>query len=265
MTTPILVTGGTGTLGRHVVPRLRAAGQPVRILSRKARDSADGIDYIAGDLTTGQGIDRAVDGVNTIVHLAGTNKGDDDKARALIAAVRRTGGEPHIVNISVVGAERVPVVSAVDRAMFGYFASKRAAEVVVADSGLPWTNLRATQFHDLCLIVARGVTKSPVIPLPPGVRFQPVDTDEVAARMVELALADPAGQVPDIAGPRIYPMRDMIGAYLAATHKRRLFMPLPLGGRAYRAVRGGANIAPDRAVGVRTWEEFLADRVPAVL
>jgi uncharacterized protein YbjT (DUF2867 family) len=262
MTTPILVTGGTGTLGRHVVPRLREAGFPVRVLSRRARDGADGIEYVAGDLNTGHGVDQAVKGVETIVHLAGTNKGDDDKVRAVIAAARRTGGEPHIVNISVVGAERVPVVSAVDRAMFGYFASKRAAEIVVAESGLPWTNLRATQFHDLCLLVARGIAKSPLIPLPSGVRFQPVDTDEVAARMVELALAGPAGQVPDIAGPRIYPMREMIAAYLAVTRKRRLFVPLPLGGRAYQAVRAGANIAPGRAVGVRTWEEFLVDRVP---
>ena len=106
--------------------------------------------------------------------------------------------------ISVVGADRVPVVSGIDRAMFGYFASKRAAERVVADSGLPWTTLRATQFHDLILTVARQLAKLPVMPVPAGVRFQPVDAGEVAARLVELALGAPAGLVPDLAGPRVY-------------------------------------------------------------
>src|ERR687893_426676 len=105
-------------------------------------------------LATGEGIEAAVDGIETIVHLAGSAKGDEDKARHLVRVAARAGA-PHLVYISVVGAERIPVVSAVDRAMFGYFASKRAAEKVIEDSGLPWTTLRATQFHDLILTVAR--------------------------------------------------------------------------------------------------------------
>ena len=52
--------------------------------------------------------------------------------------------------------------------MFGYFASKRAAERVVADSGLPWTTLRATQFHDLLLKTAQQMARLPVIPVPAG-------------------------------------------------------------------------------------------------
>ena len=146
---------------------------------------------MTGDLTTGEGIEAAVDGVTTIVHCAGTNTGDDETTRTLVRAAARAGA-PHLVYISVVGADRVPINSAVDRAMFGYFGSKLAAERVVAESGLPWTTLRATQFHDLILTVARALAKLPVVPVPAGSRFQPVDTDEVAARLVELALAEPA-------------------------------------------------------------------------
>ena len=197
MTSPFLVTGGTGTLGRLVVPRLRDAGAEVRVLSRRRHEPADGVEYVVGDLATGEGVDAAVDGIETIVHCAGSAKGDDDKARNLVRAAARAGAR-HLVYISVVGADRVPVVSGVDRAMFGYFASKRAAEQVVADSGLPWTTLRATQFHDLVLTVARQLAKLPVIPVPAGVRFQPVDAGEVADRLVELALGPPAGLVPDI-------------------------------------------------------------------
>jgi uncharacterized protein YbjT (DUF2867 family) len=260
MGSPILVTGGTGTLGRHVVPLLRKAGTEVRILSRRGRGPTDGIEYVAGDLATGEGVDLAVDGVETIVHLAGGARGDDDKARNLVRAASRAG-DPHVVYISVVGAERIPVVSRIDRALFGYFASKRAAELVVADSGLPWTTLRASQFHDLTLTVVRQLAKMPVVPVFAGVRFQPVDTGDVATQLVELSLGPPSGLVPDMAGPRVYGMDELVRSYLRATNRRRPIVPIRLAGRAYRAIRAGANLAPDRAVGHRTWEEFLADSV----
>jgi uncharacterized protein YbjT (DUF2867 family) len=262
MTSPFLVTGGTGTLGRLVVPRLREAGHRVRVLSRRGHEPKDGLEFMIGDLATGQGIEAAVDGVETIVHLAGTAKGDEDKTRNLVRAATRAGAR-HLVYISVVGADRVPVVSGADRAMFGYYASKRAAEQVIAGSGLPWTTLRATQFHDAMLAVARQVAKLPVIPVAAGFRFQPVDAAEVAARLVELSLGKPSGLVPDIAGPRVYEMAELIRGYLRASHRQRLILPVRLPGKAARAMRAGANLAPERAVGRRTWEDFLAERAAA--
>jgi len=253
----ILVTGGTGTLGRHVVRRLRDAGRDVRVLSRHSQPPADGVEFVTGDLSTGEGIQAAVLGARTIVHCAGTSKGDEDKARTLVGAASQAGVQ-HLVYISVVGADRVPIVSGIDRAMFGYFGSKLAAERVVSDSGLPWTTLRAAQFYDLLLTVAQAMAKLPLIPVPAGVRFQPVDTDEVAARLVELTLGTPAGLVPDMAGPRVYAMADLLRGYLRARGKHRLMVPVWLPGQAARAVRAGANLAPDQAVGHRTWEDFLA-------
>jgi uncharacterized protein YbjT (DUF2867 family) len=258
-TSPILVTGGTGTLGRLVVARLRDAGCDVRVLSRSTPEAEDGIEFMAGDLATGEGIEAAVDGVAAIVHLAGSAKGDEDKARNLVRAASRAGAR-HLVYISVVGADLIPVASRVDRAMFGYFASKRAAERVVADSGLPFTILRATQFHDLILTVAQQMAKLPVVPLPAGFRVQPVEADEVAARLVELALGEPAGLVPDIGGPRVYGAAELLRGYLRATKRRRPIVAIPLPGKAARALGDGANLAPEQAEGQRTWEEFLADR-----
>jgi len=255
---PILVTGGTGTLGRRFVPLLQEAGGTVRVLSRTRREASDGIEYVTGDLDTGEDVEGAVDGVETIVHLAGAAKGDGEKTRNL---VRAAAGARHLVYISVVGADRVPVVSAVDRAMFGYFESKLAAERVVAESGVPYTTLRATQFHDLLLTTVRGMAKLPVIPVPSGFQVQPVDTTEVAARLVELTLGAPAGLVPDIAGPRTYRMDDAVRSYLKAHHKHRALVPLRLPGQGARAFRAGANLAPDHAVGRRSWEEFLAKQV----
>jgi uncharacterized protein YbjT (DUF2867 family) len=260
VTAPILVTGGTGTLGRLVVARLLDAGCAVRVLSRHRQATADGVEYVAGDLATDDGVKAAVAGVETIVHCAGSAKGDGDKAGNLVRAAA-PAGTTHLVYISVVGADRVPVVSAVDRAMFGYFASKLAAERIIASSGVPYTTLRATQFHDLLLIVAQQLVKLPVMPSFAGVRVQPVDADEVAARLVELTLGKPAGLVPEMGGPRIYPMADAFRGYLRAAHKRRPVMPVRQPGQAARAFRNGANLAPDHAVGRRTWEDFLAERV----
>jgi len=255
----ILVTGGTGTLGRLVVSRLRDAGRKVRVLSRRSREAGEGIQFVTGDLATGEGIEAAVEGAEIIVHCAGSSKGDEDKAQNLVRAASRAGA-PHLVYISVVGADRIPVVSRVDRAMFGYFASKLAAERAVADSGLPWTTLRATQFHDLILTVARQMARLPVIPVPSGFRVQPVDADEVAARLAELALGTPSGLVPDMAGPKVYSAAGLLRGYLRASNKRRPIIPVWLPGKAARAFRAGANLAPGRAVGRRTWEEFIADR-----
>ncbi len=164
------------------------------------------------------------------------------------------------MNSSVVGADRIPVVGRLDRAMFGYFGSKLAAERVVADSGVPWTTLRAAQFHDLIFMVVRQLAKLPVVPVVSGFKFQPIDAGDVADQLVALALGTPSGLVPDIAGPRVYKMADLVRMYLQASGKHRPLLPLWLPGKAAAALRAGANLAPERAVGRRTWEDFLAER-----
>ena len=256
----ILVTGGTGGLGRRVVARLRSSGRDVRVLSRHAHEPANGVKYVVGDLEKNQGVDAAVAGSEIIVHCAAVGQINEDRAQAVnLARAARQAGVRHLVSISVVGAERVPVKTAVDRSMFAYFASQRAKELVIEESGLPWTNLRATQFHDgFMLLMLRALSSLPVVPLPAETRFQPVDTDEVADALVELALGEPAGQAPDIAGPKIYDAEYLLRSYLRVVGKRRAIIKVKVPGAAAAAIRAGANLAPDRMVGRRTWEDFLA-------
>jgi uncharacterized protein YbjT (DUF2867 family) len=252
MTSTILVTGGTGTLGGHVVTLLLDAGCKVRVLSRHSRESGDGVEYVTGDLLKGEGIEPAVDGAEIILHLAGGPKGDDEATRNLVRAASRAGVH-HLVYISVIGADRVPL---------GYLKSELGAEQAVADSGLPWTTLRAAQFHDLVLTMVQKMAKLPVIPVPGGLRLQPVDSREVAARLVELTLDKPAGLVPDLAGPKVYGMADLIRGYLRARGQRRLMMPVRIPGKAGRAYRASENLSLKGAsVGKRTWEDFLAERL----
>jgi uncharacterized protein YbjT (DUF2867 family) len=252
MTSSILVTGGTGTLGRHVTPLLLDAGCKVRVLSRRSHEFRDGLEFVTGDLLKDEGIEPAVDGAEIVLHLAGGPKGDDEATRNLVRAASRAGVR-HLVCISVIAADRVPI---------GYFRSKLGEERAVAESGLPWTTLRAAQFHELILIVLQKMAKLPVIPVPRGVRMQPVDSRDVAARLAELALGTPAGLVPDLAGPNVYGMADLVRGYLRARGKHRLTMPVRVPGKAGRVYRAGENLSLEGAdVGTRTWEDFLAERL----
>jgi uncharacterized protein YbjT (DUF2867 family) len=259
---PMLVTGGSGTLGRQVVARLRAAGQPVRVLSRRPTGFPDGVQLASGDLATGEGVDAAMAGIDVVIHCAGSAKGDDVKARTLVDAAKRAGVR-HIVYISVVGADATPIDGPIDRAMFGYFGAKHAAERLIAESGIPWTTLRATQFHDLTYKTLEQLAKMPVMPIFGGMSFQPVDSGEVADRLVDLALDEPAGLVEPIGGPRVYGMDELAKSYLAATDRRKPIFAMPIFGAAARAQKRGVNLAPDRAIGRATWEQFLAEKVGA--
>ncbi|WP_406297990.1 NAD(P)H-binding protein [Embleya sp. NBC_00888] len=255
MTKSILVTGGTGTLGRLVVPLLRDAGHRIRVLSRTGGGpAAEGVEYVTADLLKNEGVEAAVAGMDTVLHLAGGPKGDDEATRNLVRAAKDADVR-HLVYISVIGADRVPL---------GYFKAKLGAEQAVAESGLPWTTLRAAQFHDLMLTAVDKMTKLPVVPVPGGVRLQPVDPRDVAQRLVELTLGEPAGPVRDLAGPKVYGMRELSRSYLQACGRRRPMMPVRFPGKAGRAYRAGENLTLEGAtVGTRTWEDFLAERVNA--
>ncbi|GHJ16887.1 hypothetical protein [Micromonospora sp. AKA38] len=101
-----------------------------------------------------------------------------------------------------------------------------------------------------------------MVPVPGGLRLQPVDAAEVAARLVDLTLDAPAGLVPDLAGPATHGLDDLLTGYLTAIGRRRLRLPVRLTGRAGRAYLEGANLArPGATRGVRTWDEFLAGRL----
>lgn len=252
MDKPILVTGGTGTLGRPLVARLLADGVPVRVMSRRPRRADDDRPYewAVCDLVHGTGLDTALRDVRAVVHCA-TNARDDVAATRRLAAAARRAGVPHLVYVSIVGIETIPLP---------YYRSKLEAERIVRDSGVPWTILRTTQFHDLVAKLTTVQRRLPVVLTLSGVRFQPIEVTEVAERLAELVRSAPAGRVPDMAGPEVRDARDLAAATLRAAGLRRRVVPVKPPGRIMRALRAGGNLAPDRAVGTGTFEEYLAAR-----
>jgi uncharacterized protein YbjT (DUF2867 family) len=256
MSETVLVTGGTGTLGRALVRRLAEAGYAVRLFSRKPRpvqgapeDKA--AEWYTGDLVTGAGLDAALAGAAAVVHCASNpRRWSDDvpAARHLIEAGHRAG-LGHLVYISIVGVDRVPL---------GYYRTKLAVEGLVAGSGIPWTILRATQFHDLLRTMLAGMARAPVMPVPAGTSFQPVDADEVAARLVELVREGPAGRAADFGGPEVLGTDRLAETYLQATGRRSRVLPVAYPGAVFRGLREGGHLAPDHAEGSRTWSDYLA-------
>ncbi|MEV5965054.1 NAD(P)H-binding protein [Kribbella sp. NPDC051952] len=247
----MLVTGGTGTLGRQVVPLIQAAGWTVRVLSRHDHDRGDGVEYVAVDLLKDEGVDAAVKGVDVILHLAGGPKGDDLGTRNLVRAAEQAG-VGHLVHISVTAVDQLPLT---------YFKSKLGAEQAVRASSVPWTVVRVAQFHDFAWNTAKMMAKLPVLPVPGGLRFQPVDSRDVAQRLAELALGEPAGLVPDLVGPKVYSLGELARDYLRATGKRRPSLPIHVPGKAGKVYRSGGNLTLSGAdVGTRTWEDFVAEQ-----
>jgi len=249
MTAPVLVTGGTGTIGSRVVPMLRTAGKEVRVLSRHLGENEPGLTHVQADTVTGAGLTEALDGIDVVLHLAGGAKGDDTAARNLTDAAKRAHIQ-HMILISVTGADKMPI---------GYFRTKASAEQILAHSGTPYTILRAAQLHNFVLPVIRSMTKLPLLPTPGGLRSEPVAVDEVARRLCELTIGDPAGHVADIVGPEVLTVRELADIYNEQTHRRhRASLPVRIPGGVGRAYRAGDNLAAVGALrAAGTWREFL--------
>lgn len=236
----VLVTGGTGTLGRPTVARLQEAGHDVRVLSRR---NAPGL--ATGDLATGQGLPAALEGRTTVLHLA-TSSRDDEATASLVRAATAAGIE-HLVLISIVGVDRIPLP---------YYRRKLESERIVAASGVPYTVLRATQFHDLVARLFAAQRWSPVL-VAPAFRLQPVDVREVATRLAELCAGPPANRVPDIGGPETLPAPALGRLWAVGVGSRRPVLPLRLPGRTFAAYRAGHNLVPGPPFGRRTFAEYL--------
>ena len=244
MSEKILVTGGTGTLGSALVRRLREAEQEVTALSRRP-----GPGRAVGDLRTRRGVESAVSGSDVVVHCATTNSGKDVEITRNLVECSGRASRPHLIYISIVGIDRVPL---------SYYRAKLEAERLVIESGSPWTILRTTQFHDLIAKISSLQSRSPLVAALSGVRFQPIAVDDVAARLAELACGEPAGRVADMGGPEIRDHEDLTRAYFDARGLRRRVVGLRPPGAVFRALRSGANLAPEQAVGRGTFEEFLS-------
>lgn len=249
----VLVTGASGSLGRHVVAGLLEGGHDVRALVHRQRVARPGVTQLVGDLRTGAGVAVAAEGVDTVVHCASSpgpaRSVDIGGARHLLGALRSTAPNAHFVYISIAGVS--------DDHPYFYYRAKAASEALITASDSPWTILRATQFYELIVRLAEPFDRLPFAVVP-DVRIQPMAAAEAAARLVELVDAGPSGRVPDIAGPEVGSLVEYARDYRQAIGKSPRVKGFRLRGRLGRAAREEAHIPGLPGYGRQTWSKFLA-------
>ena len=192
----IAVVGGTGTLGALVVADLVGRGVAVRVLSRTARTVPAGAEHRRVDLTTGEGLTDALAGVDTVIDAANSQRAAKQtlvEGTARLLEVGAAAGVRHHLAISIVGIDRVPM---------SYYKVKLAQEAAIEAGPLPWTILRATQFHQLLDGWFASAARFGVRPTGRA-KLQPIEPSVVAARLADAALVAPAGRLPDVAGPQV--------------------------------------------------------------
>jgi uncharacterized protein YbjT (DUF2867 family) len=240
----VLVTGGTGTLGRSVVSLLGERGHEVRVLSRRP-----GAGSHQGDLRTGKGLVEAAAGVDLVVHAASDTHrmgwADLDQTRNLLRAL---DGARHLVYVSIVGIDAIP---------FGYYRRKLACEHEIESSGIPYTIARATQFHELIALALRAFERLPVAPLPLDFRFQPVAAAEVGDHVAGLVAGDPTGRAADFGGPEVLTLGEMARTWRSQRGRPRRLWRVPVPGRVGGGFRAGLNTCVEQASGVQRWQDFV--------
>jgi uncharacterized protein YbjT (DUF2867 family) len=242
----IAVAGGTGTIGRRVAAALARDGHEVRPFSRSSPEHPV-------DLSTGTGLQAALEGCDVVVDTS--NGPPSGKARAILVEgsrrmleVEERVGVGHHVCVSIVGIEHVPMA---------YYGVKLEQERVVASSGVPWTIVRSTQFHDLLGALLSAAGRWHVLPV---IRawFQPVDVSEAAAAVAAAATGAPRLARTTVAGPEVHDLRSLGRIWRDAHGRRAVEIPIPLPGKLGRALRDGRLTCSDPHVrGTRTFAEWL--------
>jgi uncharacterized protein YbjT (DUF2867 family) len=245
----VVVAGGTGLVGRLVVPELSDAGHVPVVLSRTT-----GV-----DLTTGAGLDVALAGVDVVIDVSNVVTLKKKSSIAffeasttnLLEAGARTGVRHHVV-LSIVGIDLVD---------FGYYFGKRRQEELVLGSGRPVSVLRSTQFHEFAdQLFDRAAGPIAVIP---RMHVQPVAAREVARALVAVATGPPAGMLPDFGGPQQRELADLVRAVRTAHGSKKRVLTVQLPGVAGRAMATGALLPKGPGPrGHQTFDEWLASGLP---
>lgn len=236
---------------------LRQSGHRARIFSRQPRGH---IDAMQGDLRSGAGLDTAITGMDAIVHAATgarqslTSRATDIKGTRRLINRARDAGIKHFVYISIVGMEGVA---------YPYYGTKLKAEAIVKENLVPWSILRATQFHELMELFLSGFSRVPGMTMIPfGWQFQPVHAREVAQRVVDVVLKEPSGMLPDFGGPEVRDFKGIAESWLKARkqHRRLINFRLPL--QFSKQFTEGRLLTPEHKDGKITFEQYLAEKYP---
>ena len=205
----IVVIGGSGLIGTKVVKNLQQHGHEV-----VAASPSTGVNAI-----TGEGLAEALAGAQVVVDVANAPLWDDqavmeffEKSGRNLLAAEAAAGVGHHVALSVVGTERL--------LESGYFRAKLAQEKLIKASPIPYTIVRATQFFEFVGGIAKSATQGETVRLPAAL-MQPIASDDVAAALAEVAVAEPLNGTVEVAGPESIRQDELVRKFLSVTGDSR--------------------------------------------
>lgn len=241
----VLITGSSGYIGQKVLSLLEGSAVTAVQISRRPSPGVRGVDLLQGG-----GLDSITPLPSTILHLASNplSPQEDMGATAnLVETAKRTGVE-HLIYLSIVG---------VHRASLPYYQAKLECEKIIERSGIPFSIIRATQFHEFSVFLLRKMMIGPVFVFPPNGSLQPVEADAVAQHLVKIISLPPTISTENIAGPDIIKVSEMGRLLLLQNNERKLSIPLPIPITALEAVAKGFLVeSKANPIGIR-WRDWL--------
>jgi uncharacterized protein YbjT (DUF2867 family) len=244
----IAIAGSTGNIGARTVAVLERDGHDVVRISRS----------LGVDLSTGEGLDDALAGVEAVIDVTNASAADRDETvaylggttRNLLAAEERAGVRHHVL-LSIVGVDRIDGNA--------HYAGKREQERLVAAGPVPWTIVPATQFHDFAEMVAGWTERDGVATIAP-LLVQPIAPTDVAGILAEIATGEPQGRYVDVAGPETQDLVDMA----RRTHRTRgrAVKLVPTWSAVFGLSMAGNVLLPGESARIAptTFDEWLAEQ-----
>src|SRR5881397_1961719 len=247
----IVVIGGSGLIGKKLVNNLRQHGHEV-----VAASPSSGVNTL-----TGEGLAEALAGAQLVVDVANSPSFEDkavleffETAGRNLLAAEATAGVGHHVALSVVGTDRLLAS--------GYFRAKMAQETLIKASPVPFTIVRATQFFEFVGSIAQSATDGQTVRLPPAM-MQPIVSDDIAAALADIAVAEPLNGTVELAGPEPIRMDELVRRYLSANRDARKVTTDVQAGYFGTAVNDQSLTPGDQPrLGPTRFEDWLSRSIP---
>ncbi|MBU8878854.1 SDR family oxidoreductase [Bacillus sp. FJAT-29790] len=250
----ILVTGSTGQLGLALLNQLKDSDNKIRMTSRRKPEGFGDFEWVYSDLLSGEGLEEAVKDVEVIIHAA-TSPFKNSRfieVSGLGKFLSKLQHIKHFIYPSIVGIEEIP---------FKYYKLKYEAEELLKNSSIPYTILRATQFHGFVenLLLSKPIFKRYVIP--GNIKFQSVDVSEFANHLIDLINIGPQGRTDDFGGPDIMTLKEMAELKIKINNETNKVLSISLPGKLYKSFFDGKNTNIIQKVGKTTFEEYLRNKL----
>lgn len=251
----VLLTGGTGQLGKMLLNNLGLQHFTIDVLTRRKEPASNsGIGYINADLTDGAGLNSALThDYDVVVHCASHPRESDmvdvEGTRNLLKAVGNRNVK-NFIYVSIVG---------IDKAAYGYYQNKLRAEELIIKSGIPYTILRITQFHDFVLNrILNAGHENEVIVIPAGLKFQSIDLADVCKRINQLIQGGAGNSIQQIGGPEILEIETIVQEYQKIFKPAKRIQFTTNLNDFQRLFTTGINLCPDHKWGTVSWGDYLS-------